>query len=469
MGLFEQVKNYTHVDAAHPKKRGRWIFLIALPIIVQNVVQHLQLVIDRAFLGHLDTAYLSALGNVMTPFSAFNLFLITSSTGLTILVAQNLGAGKKDLAQNYSESSFLYSFFLGIGIYLIWLFGAEGIFSFLGTGEGIKTYATIYVQTIAVSLIFLGVESSSTAILQGTGITFIIMVGGIIKNALNILLDWVLIFGNWGFSEMGLQGAAVATLVSNALGSVVIISYVLLTHRLPFRFSWKKIFFPRFKTYWETMKLGLPSGFESFLWFSGQIILTRMVNALDPLAMGIVSLVQGIYLLGLLVYLGFARASTTIVGNLWGAKEFPLAKTTGYHTQRLGLYISGIWSLVMLLFPRELAMIFSNDVAVIKESIVMIRLAALFVNFQAVNVIMGHSIRGTGDTRWMLYTQIAGTIFVVGMSYLTMFPMGLKLAGLYLTLTADEIIRSLVNTWRFHKGKNPFQFNGNKISRRKST
>jgi Na+-driven multidrug efflux pump len=138
MGLFEQVKNYTHVDAAHPKKRGRWIFLIALPIIVQNVVQHLQLVIDRAFLGHLDTAYLSALGNVMTPFSAFNLFLITSSTGLTILVAQNLGAGKKDLAQNYSESSFLYSFFLGIGIYLIWLFGAEGIFSFLGTGEGIK-------------------------------------------------------------------------------------------------------------------------------------------------------------------------------------------------------------------------------------------------------------------------------------------------------------------------------------------
>jgi Na+-driven multidrug efflux pump len=114
-------------------------------------------------------------------------------------------------------------------------------------------------------------------------------------------------------------------------------------------------------------------------------------------------------------------------------------------------------------------MIFSNDVAVIKESIVMIRLAALFVNFQAVNVIMGHSIRGTGDTRWMLYTQIAGTIFVVGMSYLTMFPMGLKLAGLYLTLTADEIIRSLVNTWRFHKGKNPFQFNGKKISRRKST
>jgi putative MATE family efflux protein len=456
MHLFSEVKHFSHEDAALPKKRRRWIFLIAIPIIVQNLVQHLQLVIDRAFLGHLDTAYLSALGNVMTPFSAFNLFLMTTSTGLTIHIAQKLGSGNKNLAKLYSESSFLYSSLLAGGIYLIWLFGAQGIFGLLGTGEGIKEYAIIYVQTVAVSLVFLGVESTSTAILQGVGITFPLMVGGIIKNVLNILLDWLLIFGHFGLPAKGLQGAAVATLISNAVGSMVIIIYVLATKRLPFRFSWKNILWPKFQPYWETMKLGLPSGLESFLWFSGQIVLTRMVNDLDPLAMGIVSLVQGIYLLGLLIYLGFARAATTIVGNLWGAKQFLLARTTGYHTQRLGLYVSFAWSVVMLFFPKELAMIFSSDTYVIKESILMIRLAALFVNFQAINVIIGHSIRGTGDTRWMLYTQIAGTVFVVVVSYLAMFPLGMNLSGLYFTLIADEIIRSIVNTLRFHQGKNPF-------------
>ena len=76
-----------HADSMPRGDRRRWIFAIAIPIIVQNVVQHMQMVIDRAFLGNLDPRYLSAIGNVMTPYNAVALFLFSASMGLTILVA----------------------------------------------------------------------------------------------------------------------------------------------------------------------------------------------------------------------------------------------------------------------------------------------------------------------------------------------------------------------------------------------
>ncbi len=436
--------------------RRKAMFIIALPIIFQNIVQHLQMVIDRSFLGKLDPGYLSALGNVMTPFNALALFLIASSTGLTILIANNIGGGKPDKARDLAESSFIYSTIFSLLIYLFWYFGSDRVFDLLGTQGEVKTYAVQYVRIIAISLLFMGADTTAAATLQGVGVTHPILVTGIIKNILNIFLDWLLIYGKLGFPEMGLEGAAIATLISNAIGSILLVLVVLTSRKLPFHFSLKALIRPRFKQYWKTMKLGLPSGFESLLWFVGQLFLTRMVNILDPLGMGIVSLVSGIYLLGLFIYLGFARAATTIVGQLFGSGRPDLARSAGFQAQKMSLVVSLSWSVVMLVFPYELARLFSSDTHIIEQSVVMIRLAAVFVNFQSVNVVMGHGIRGTGDTTWMLYTQIGGTLFVLGSSYLLMFHFNLGLTGLYLTLIADEFLRSVVNTWRFSMGRNPF-------------
>jgi len=230
-------------DPSQKKSRRKWIFAIAIPIIFQNITQYLQMVIDRAFLGHTNPEYLSAIGNVMTPFSALVLFLTTSSIGLTILVAQNIGAKKLDSARDLSESSFVYSTLFALSLLLVWLFGAQGIFTLLQTGENIKTHAVNYVQIISFSMIFMGMEATAGAILQGVGKTKPILLAGVIKNILNIFLDWVLIFGQLGFPQMGLFGAAVATFVSNSVGSLILIAYVLFTKSLPFRFSFKALFF----------------------------------------------------------------------------------------------------------------------------------------------------------------------------------------------------------------------------------
>ncbi len=446
-------------DLVTRKGRRKVMFIIALPIIFQNIVQHLQMVIDRAFLGKLDPGYLSALGNVMTPYNALSLFLIASSTGLTILVANHIGAGKPEKARNLAESSFIYASLFSFLIFLFWHFGSDQVFTLLGTGGEVKKHAVQYVKIMAISLLFMGADTTAAATLQGVGVTLPILITGVIKNILNIILDWLLIYGNLGFPAMGMQGAAIATLISNAVGSVFLVVYVLVTKKLPFHFTLQALIHPRFKQYWKTMRLGLPTGLESLLWFVGQLFLTRMVNILNPLAMGTVSLVQGIYMLGLFIYLGFARAATTIVGQLDGSGRQDQVRPAGFQAQWISLAVSMTWSLVLLIFPGWLAAFFTKDSTTLRESIQLLRIAAVFINFQAVNVIMGHAIRGTGDTKWMLYTQIGGTLFVLGFSYLVMFQLGMGLTGLFITLMLDEFLRGAINTWRFWKGRNPFSRN----------
>lgn len=498
--------------------RRKWILAIALPIIVQNIVQHLQMVIDRAFLGNLDPRYLSAIGNVMTPFNAITLFLFSASMGLTILVAQNIGAGKPERARDFAESSYVYAMAFSGLLFLVWYFGADSIFGVLGARGQVRADAVAYVQILALSLFLIGAEITSASVLQGVGYTRPIMITGIIKNLLNIAFDYVLIFGHFGFPALGLQGAAIATVIANAAGAIILTAFALTTRRLPFRYKLSALLRPQWKHYIAALRIGLPAGFESLLWFSGQLVLVRMVNALDPLAIGIVSLVQGIYLMGLFVYLGFARAATTIVGQLWGKAvaaaaasedgsiagaaaaetedyavtgsweaaagadaphEEPPVKTAapavlpgrgrlpqrgigealraGFHCQKYALLVSIAAASVMLLFPEQLADIFTRDPEVVRRAAVMIRLAALFVPAQSINIVMGHAIRGSGDTKWMLYSQIFGTGLVILLSYTTIFPLGFGLAGMYITLIFDEWVRGIINMLRFRMGQNPFR------------
>lgn len=438
------------------RTRRKWIFSIALPIIIQNMVQHFQVLIDRAFLGNLDSRYLAAIGNVIIPYNAVSIFLMFAAMGITILVAQHVGAGRLDAAREVSESSFVYSSIFSALTWLLWFTSADAIFGLLGTSGPIKQDAVTYVRILSVSLIFFGAEITAASTLQGVGHTRPIMFVGMLKNVLNILFDWLLIFGNLGFPEMGLEGAALATLIANAAGSVTLTIFVLRTKRLPFRYRLEEILRPSWIRYKRGLALGLPSGVESLLWFVGQLVLLRMLNGVNPMAVGVLSLVQSVQLLGHFIYQGFARATTTVVGQLWGREDWDEALRGGFQCLRLSILVSIIWAGIIASFPGPLARIFTDDPYVLEQARTIIRMAALFINFQAVNVVVGNAVRGTGDTRWMLFSQIFGTVFVLLVSYVLIVQQGFGLVGMYVTMILDEFIRGMVNLLRFILGRNPF-------------
>lgn len=436
--------------------RRKAIFAIALPIIIQNIVQQVMLLTDRAFLGNLNPRYLAVIGNVMFPYNALTFFFFSMATGLVILVAQNIGAKDYNKAQKLGESSFFYSTILSTALFCLWFFGSHVIFGFFGAKGAILADAVSFVRLFCVSLIFLGIDVTAGSILQGAGVTRPIMVFGILKGVLNVVLDWLLIFGNLGFPKLGLEGAAIATMTASIIGSVGIIITVLLVKKLPFRLSKRALLKPEWSLYRETLQVGLPTGVEALLWYIGQLVIVRLLNQVDNMAIGIYSLVNGIQGVVFIIYIGFAKAALTLVGHRYGEGDTMEARRTGMHCLKLTFIVTFIWLVVFEAIPRLLAGVFTSDAQTLDRAVPLLRLAGLFIQVQALNVLTGHAIRATGDTKWMLYSQIFGTIFVVGASSFMIFGLKLGLTGMYLTMIIDEASRGVVNFFRFYQGKNPF-------------
>lgn len=433
------------------------IFGIAVPIIIQNIVQQIMLLTDRAFLGNLNSRYLAVIGNVMFPYNALTFFFFSIATGLVILIAQNVGAKDYQKARRFGQSSFFYSTLFSTTLFCLWFFGAPAIFGFFNAEGDILREAVSFVRIFCFSLIFLGVDVTAGSILQGAGVTRPIMVFGILKGILNVAFDWVLIFGKLGLPRLGLEGAAIASMLASVIGSIGILITVLLVKNMPFRLSKRALLKPEWNLYWETLRVGLPTGIESLLWYVGQLVLVRLLNQIDSMAIGIYSLVNGIQGLVFIIYIGFAKAALTLVGHRYGEGDLVEARRTGMHCIRLTFMVTLISMVAFEAIPQLLAGVFTSDPETLKQSVPLLRLAGLFIQVQALNVLTGHAIRATGDTKWMLYSQIFGTVFVVGISSFMILGLKLGLTGMYLTMIIDEASRGVVNFFRFYQGRNPFR------------
>lgn len=128
------------------------------------------------------------------------------------------------------------------------------------------------------------------------------------------------------------------------------------------------------------------------------------------------------------------------------------AKKAGLIGQLNSWGIAALFLVLFFLFPRFILGIFTSDAAIIESSVILLLVAA--VNFfpRSVNLIMGSAIRGFGDTKWMLKTQILGTIYILSMGSLAVFVFDLGLPGVFLTILSDETIRGVINYFRFRRG-----------------
>ncbi len=428
------------------------IFHLALPLILQQLCLQLQIWIDRAMLGHVNAAFFAAIGNTSVPYHMVSSAITAICGGTAILVAQGIGARDHRQVRETAECSFLGSSLLSIAAFLFFLCCSDGLFRLMGVTSPILEYSTAYIRILSVSLLVLGASATATAIAQGLGYTGIILWAGIAGNLLNIVLDWLLIFGNWGFPALGIRGAALATVIANLLSSLLIILFVLRSPRIPVVIRPLRSPAGQLQQYRKVLALGFPSGLEYALWNLGNVVLVSLLNRQDAMAAGIYTLVFSIETVPLLIYMGFANAGLTLVGQQTGAKDPRQARRTGLTCLLFSVVVClGVFVLFRA-FPRQILSLFTDDAAILEQSVPYLSFVAWILFPKAVNNVMGLCIRGMGDTRWMLMTQIFGTVFMIGAGYSLILAAGLGLTGIFVTLLADEALRSIANLSRFLLG-----------------
>jgi len=441
-----------HTDKVSTKK----ILTIAIPLILQQLSLQMQVWVDRAMLGHVDSKYFSAVGNALIPFYAVVAVINAICRGSTILIAQNIGAKNISQSKDYAECSFIGNSIFPLMAFLFFFFASDFLFKLLGVQSPILEYSASYIKILSFTLLILGIVPTSASIMQGIGITKMIMIAGIISNILNIILDWILIYGKFGFPQMNIEGAALASTISNYATAPIMITYVFLSKNIPFKINIKKVLNFRWSLYKNVLKIGIPSGLEYMLWNVGTLIVISFLNRLDIMAAGIFTLIFSIESLPLFLYMGFANAALTLVGHKTGEEKHDQAVNAGFRCLRFSMIICAFIAVLYLFFPKVILGLFTNDKLLIGFSAPFLMFECITMFPKSINNVIGLGIRGTGDTRWMLYVQIFGTVLVITLSYVLIFIANLRLWGIFITLLVDETVRGVINLLRFWKGREFF-------------
>jgi len=425
------------------------IIQLALPLILQQLCLQLQVWIDRAMLGHVNAEFFSALGNTTVPYYMITSAITAVCGGTAIVVAQSVGARDMERVRKTAKASFLGSSIFSVLAFVLFFFFSDEIFRLMGVQSPILDYCTSYGRILSVSLLVLGLSGTATATAQGLGLTRIIMVSGIAGNLLNIALDWVLIFGRLGFPAMGLEGAALATVLANYLSAGLLLLFILGSRQMPVCLQLLRPEPGLWRCYRQVLALGVPSGLEYGLWNVGNMILVSYLNRLDPMAAGIYTLVFSVETVPMLIYMGFANAGLTLVGQETGAQSPRQARRTGLLCLAFSVAVCLAVSVVFHVFPRPLLSLFTDDALILDTSVPYLTFVSWMLFPKAVNCVIGLCIRGIGDTRWMLFTQIFGTFFMIAGGYWFILASGIGLLGVFITLLLDEALRSIANMVRF--------------------
>lgn len=412
---------------------------------IQGIVFQLQSLTDKAFLGNIDTKYVSAIGAAQIPLNATFDSLVAICTGLAIIIARLYGAGDENKIRKYTKCTVFFNSLIGIAIFIAWQFGAHGILSFFQVDKSIIDYSVQYVKICSFYLIVLGIDSSLQAMLQGMGKTNPIMYAGIIKVGLNILLSWILIFGHFGFPAMYVTGAALGMLIANVISALMIVIYCFVIKKKDFNLHKDSILWFQSKPYKDVFNLGIPTGLEYLLWNVSNLMLIRLINGFSYREMAIYTLTFGMQCIIFALFSGSGRAALTSIGQSLGAENQKMANSFFYSGMLLNFIIVVFAGVFLFAFPEKILGVFSKDTDLITKTVPYLCFTAIIMLSQSMNVICGNAIRANNDTKWMLISQILGSIIVISVSWFLIKVMHLGMIAIYITLFLDETIRGIVN------------------------
>lgn len=426
---------------------------IALPLVLQRIFSQLQALIDQGFLGNLNPLYLSVTINCFFPFFASAMVLWSLGTGVTILVSQARGAGREEEALRAAEGSCLPLALLGVLLFGLWMIFPTTLLSLLGVRGELLASCVSFMRVLSFAFLLVGAEAAASGFLQGAGDTRPIFVSGVMRAGLNVLFDWLLIFGNLGCPRLALTGAAIATVASTMVADGYLFWAVVVPRGRGMRLRLSRIGRPSLRVFRRVATLGIPVSVESFLWFVGTLALIAILNGISPFAAGTFSLVFSIEGLPILIFDAIGRAATTLIGERTGSGDASGAHGVGWSCLRYVLVLSGAVAVLFLVLPREILALFTRDESVVNAAAVYLSIAAFTLFPRSGNIVIGSGIRGMGDTPWMLLTQILGTVFVVAVAAALTLELHLGPIGIFIAMGMDETTRFVLNGFRFGRGR----------------
>ncbi len=442
------------------KQLYRDVLMIAWPSFLELILTQLTGMADQIMVGRLPgeigVRALSAVGLSTQPKFLLMTMVQALNVGATAMVARARGRKDRDQANQVFRQAVVFNILLSASMMLLGVLLTVPLLRLIG-GSGISdstyAYAADYFRIQMWGFVPLCVTFTFTAVLRGTGETRIPLLYNTMANAINLLFNYLLIYGKLGFPRMEVLGASLATVIGQTAAFVFALIIVLdkrrylhLDLREKFRFNWEILR--------NVIRIGVPSMMEQLFMRAGVLIFTRTITGLGDVAFATHHICMNIQAMSFMTGQAFANSATTLMGQSLGKKRLDMAENYTRHTKTVGIISACILAVLFALFGKYVVALYNNTPEVIDIGGKILFFVAFMQPFQASQFITAGALRGAGDTR---FPAIAIAVTVLGVratfALILVSVCHFGLWGAWIALVCDQLLRSWLINWHYKKGK----------------
>lgn len=428
------------------------LFSLTWPIFIEILLHMLMGNADTLMLSQFSDDAVAAVGVSNQILSVVIVMFGFVATGAGILVAQNLGAKRDEQAGTIAMSSLslnlLFSLVMSIGLVLF----SQQILNIMDLPSELMGESGLYLNIVGGFMFVQALIMTAGQILRNYGFTKDAMYVTIGMNILNVIGNYLFIFGAMGFPSLGVQGVAISTAGSRMLGLFALV--ILLVLREEVVLPLKAFFHYQKEHIRNLLQIGVPSAGEQLSYNASQMAITYFIAQMGTTAITTKVYAQNIMMFIFLAAIAIAQGTQILIGHYMGADKIESAFSRCLRSTKIAITISVSMALVVYAGSDFLLGLFTNNASIIEQGSVLLLMTVLLEPGRATNLVVIHSLRGAGDVK---FPVIVGILSMWGISVTFAWFFGLfldlGLVGIWIGFIADEWLRGLImiNRWRGKK------------------
>lgn len=417
---------------------------LAFPVILSQIGQITVQMADTAMVGHYGGDDPTPLAAVSFATNLFYIIFITSlglTFGLTPLVGERFAQKRDRHVRELLQNGFLLYSLIGVMATLV-LIASRGVFPIMaslmmgdggdGSISGVVDMALPYYDTLIWSMFPAMIWATIKQFLEGVGNTRVAMTTIIIANSLNILLNWIFIFGKCGFEPMGAVGAGYATLISRVVQCLMMVIYFFRAKR--FRIYTEGLLkrsMIKFRRIAEILKVGIPISFHMFMEASAFVVAGIMVLAFGAASVSAYQIGVNMMNLTFMIVIAIGSSTTILCSHIYGNRDFSRLRRTVYAAYQMGLLWNISVATLFVAFRYQIPTLFTTNVQTIEITADMLIFISLFQVSDCLQAISISIMRGLQDVKVLMPIVFVSYVVInIPVAYLLAFECGFKTNGL---------------------------------------
>ena len=426
--------------------------VLTIPVFIEIALVMMLGAVDTVMLSRYSDNSVAAVGLDNQLISLVFLVYQFFSMGAAILCAQYFGAGLKQRLVQVVGMALVVNLLIGLSVSAMLFFFAESLLHLMGLRPELMGDGLVYLRLVGAFSFFQARSLTFSASLRSADkVVYPMIVTGIV-NVTNMLGNYALIFGHWGFPRMGVEGAALATVVSRGISMILLgtIHFRVHIRRFPLRYfrpmPWQELR--------NLLHIGIPAMSENISYSLSQVVITYFINQISNEALAARTYCVNMIMFVYLFCVSSTQGGEILVGHLVGQRRHQAAYVLGNYFFRLSLIITLAGSALLALTGKGILTMFTDNEEIIRMGCWVLVIDLFLEVGRTSNIFAVGTLRATGDA---IYPVVIGIIYqwsiAVGLGYVLGIPLGYGLLGMWVAFALDENVRGviLMRRWRSKK------------------